>query len=302
MLETIIVLVVVALSAAGALALRAYRRFMRARDRLLAHLRATAPDLAVRHLTDTGVAVEALGIVVDVDLASLLRARPPRLAEARWFEQILDGIRARVPAPAPPPLALVRDRIVPLLKPLSYLALFDRYPPAVRPAWRPFVEDAAVAYVIPALDRRTSVTLGMLDAWALEPTGLHEIAVTNLRRHTAHILAEIGGPRARYEDLDGFDATRILVADLVAPPDIQDPIIAIPEETVLLIAPASARRRLEDEAAARHAASTRPLTRVLFRLCGTGPVPIQGTTPVAANAGGNLSEQAQGLAERSAGG
>jgi len=282
--ETIVVLAVLAASAAAALVLRAYRRFTRTRDRLLAHLRATAPDIAVRHLTDTGFACDALGVAVDVDLASLLRARPPAVSEARWFEQVIDGVRARVPAPRSAPFALVRDRIMPLLKPVSYVALFDRYPPPVRLAWRPFAEGVAVTYVIATPDRRTAVTTGMLETWATAPAALHEIAVGNLRRQTEHILAEVGGPRARYEDLDGFDATRILVADLVTPPGIDDPLLAIPEETALLIAPAPAGDALEAEARRRHAGSTRPLTPLLFRPAAATPVPPQGSGVRAANA------------------
>lgn len=284
MFETIIVLAVLAASAAGTLTLRTYRRFTRVRDRLLEHLRTAAPDIALRHLTDTGFACEALGVAVDVDLASLLRARPPALAEALWFDQIIDRIRARVPAPRAAPFALVRDRIMPLLKPASYVALFERYPPEVRLAWRTFVEGVAVTYVITALDWRTSVTCGMLEAWAAEPIAFHDIAVSNLRKRTEHILAALDGPRARYEDLDGFDATRILVADLVTPADIDEPLLAIPEETALLIAPASARDSLEAEARRRHASSTRPLAPLLFRLSGTAAVPLQGSAPRTANA------------------
>lgn len=281
MTDTLIILAVLAATTGAALVLRTYRRFMHARDGLLARVRTTAPEMTVRHMTDIGFAADVLGAAVDVDLASLLRARPAAVPEDEWFDQIIDRIRAQVPAPHPAPLALVRDRIMPLLKPMTYVTLFERYPPALRLAWRSFGEDVAVTYVIAAVDRRTTVTMGMLETWETDAEILYGLAVANLRKQTEHILAEIGGPRARYEHLDGFDATRILVADLVTPQDIDDPIMAIPEEMALLIVPASERRALEAEVGTRHAVSTRPLTPVLFRLSGTTPVPKQGATRTA---------------------
>ena len=266
MTETIVVLVVLAAATAAALLLRTYHRFMRARDRLVTHVHTTAPDIAVRHPTDTGFVADVLGAGVDVDLASLLRVRPAGVPEAEWFDEIIDRIRAQVPAPRPAPFALVQDRIMPLLRPMTYIALFERYPPALRLAWRSFAEDVAVTYAITAVDQRTIVTRGMLEAWAQSVDTVHTLAVENLRRQTAHVLEEIGGRRLRYEHLDGFDATRILVADLIVPQGLEDPLVAIPEETALLVAPASQRDSLQAEATSRHAASTRPLTPTLFRL------------------------------------
>ena len=154
---------------------------------------------------------------------------------------------------------------MPLLKPMTYVALFERYPHALRLAWRPFAQDVALTYAITAMDQRTIVTQGVLEAWAQSVDTVHGLAVGNLRQQSEHILEEIGGRRMRYEHLDGFDATRILVADLLVPQDLEDPFMAIPEETALLIAPASERAALQAEATSRHAASTRPLTPALFR-------------------------------------
>ncbi|MGQ0551510.1 MAG: hypothetical protein ACT4PY_17790 [Armatimonadota bacterium] len=271
-LETLIVLaVVLAALGLGAFAW-SYRRFGATRARLIDYLRTAAPEMSVVGLTDVGFSAQVLGIEVDVDLATLARRRPVGLAETQWFEAVIDGIRAQVPAPSVAPYPLVEDRLMPLLKPAAYVALFERYPPALRPAWRPLARDIAVTYAIAAADRRTTVTSAMLDAWAIGTEALHERAVDNLRKQTAHLLAELGGPRARYEHIDGYDATRILVADMVISPEMADPLIAIPEETVLLTGPASEQAALAAEAAARCRVSVRPLSARLFRFSPAGPV------------------------------
>lgn len=272
MLEIVVVLaVLIGVVAAGA-AMRSYRRFAALRARLIAYLKTAAPDITVEGPTDVGFAARVLGAEVAVDVATLARRRPPGSDDAAWFEAVADEIRARVPEPAVPPLALVEDRILPLLKPADYAVLFERYPPALRLAWRPMPPGLAITYFIEGLDRRTAVTASALQAWALTPNALHALAVGNLRAKTTRMLQEIGARRARYEHLDGLDATRILAADLIVPPEIADPIIAIPEESVLLIAPASDRAALAEEAAARYQVSTRPLCPQVLRLTAEGPV------------------------------
>lgn len=273
-LETLIVLaVILAALGLGAFAW-SYRRFGATRARLIGYLRTAAPEMTVVGLTDVGFNAQVLGIEVDVDLATLARRRPVGLAETQWFDAVIDGIRAQVPTPSVAPHALVENRLMPLLKPAAYVALLERYPPALRLAWRPLAADIAITYVIAAADRRTAVTSAMLDAWAIGTEVLHERSVDNLRKQTVHLLAEFGGPRARYEHIDGYDATRILVADLVVPPEIADPLIAIPEETVLFAGPASEQAALAAEAAARCRASARPLSARLFRFSPAGPAPL----------------------------
>jgi hypothetical protein len=239
---------------------------------LLAHVRQVAPEITVRKLTDVGFVAGVLGSDVTVDLATLVRRRPRGMPEAAWFDRVLDRIRSQVPVPQAPPYTLVMDRVLPLLKPASYVALFGRYPPALRLAWRAFSDDVAVTYVIAGRHERTLVTASTLEAWQVDLDTLHRQALANLRAQTLHLLEEIGGPRTRYEHLDGWEAARTLVADLLIPADVPDPVIAIPEETVLLIVSAHEREVLAAEAAARHAASSRPISPRLFRLSPAGPV------------------------------
>lgn len=273
MSETIVVVaVVLAALAAGAFAW-SYRRFSATRARLIEHIRVAAPEMAVEGLTDVGFTVQVLGTEIDVDLATLERRRPPALAEPEWFERVIDGIRAQVPVPAAPPYPLAIDRLMPQLKPIDYVRVFERYPGPLRLAWRPFASGVCITYVIAGGDRRTTVTSGMIQAWEISLDTLHTQAVDNLRKQTVHMLEELGGAQTRYEHLDGFDATRILVADLIVPVEIADPLVAIPEESVLLVAPSSDQTALAAEAAARHATSTRPVSPLLYRLSASGPVP-----------------------------
>lgn len=265
--------IILALAALGAVAW-AYRAFTARRARFLAHLQRLAPEITVRRLTEVGFVAGVLGSNVTVDLVTLGRRRPRGMPEPAWFDQVLAGIRSQVPVPQAPPYALVMDRVLPSLKPASYAALFEHYPPALHLVQRALDDDVTVTYVVVGRHERTLVTTSTLEAWRVEPDALHAQAVANLVAQTLHLLDEIGGRRARYEHLDGLEATRILVADRLIPADIPDPVIAIPEETVLLIAPGHERVLLAAEAAARYAASHRPISPRLFRLSHAGPIVV----------------------------
>jgi hypothetical protein len=251
-----------------------YRRFVRLRSGFVAHIEREAPEMTVRGTTATGVRVEILGVGADIDLASLARRRPKGLSNAQWFAHVADELRAQAPRPNIPPLALVQDRILPMLRPTGYARLFDHYRPAQRMAWRSVDAHVAVTYVVTGMHQVTAVTEAAREAWALTGQALHDLAVTNLRAETAHVLAELNGPRRVYEHIDAFDATRLLVADMLVPDDVGDPVFAIPEETVLALAPRVEQARLAGEAVSRHAAATRPLSPMLYRFSPNGPVPV----------------------------
>lgn len=272
--ETVAVIVGVAVALLFSAVALSYRRFTGARAQVIAYLEAAAPEIAIEALTDTGFRARVLGSAVDVDLATLLRRRGRGTPDQVWLDHVLAGIRARVPLPEPPPFALIRERILPQVKPLAYVEIFDRYPDLQRLVWRPLAPGIAVTYVIAALHQTTAITRQALTVWGTSPGDLHDLAIANLRAQARRLLEELGGPRARYEHLDGFDATRILIADEVVPKDLLDPLVAIPEESVLLAAPSSERDALQAEAAARYAAAARPLSAVLFRLGPAGPVPV----------------------------
>src|SRR5256712_10175407 len=80
-----------------------------------------------------------------------------------------------------------------------------------------------------------------------------------------HILDEIGGPRAEYVSLDGFDAARLLVADLLVPAGVVDPLLAIPHEHACLIAPTADRHHIARRAQRMFETARVPLTPRLYR-------------------------------------
>ncbi|MDR7417511.1 MAG: hypothetical protein QN178_01215 [Armatimonadota bacterium] len=274
MLETVIVIAVVVVALAAGAVASSYRRFAGVRSRLLAHLSRAAPEITVTALTDTGFRARALGTEIDLDLATLLRQRPRDRAEPGWFDEIVSGMRARVPVPEAPPFALVQDRVLPQLKPADYVAVFEHYPPAQRLVSRPLDGGVAVTYVIGGVHQYTAVTQHTLGAWRQTADTLHALALENLRAQTRHLLEDIGGPRRRYEHLDGLDATRLLVAEMLVPAGVDDPLVAIPEESVLLVAPSGECASLAAEASARFASAARPLSPAVFKPAPTGPVAV----------------------------
>jgi hypothetical protein len=205
------------------------RKLARLRRDFTDFIRDEAPEMTIRGATPTGISVEILGVGVDVDLASLARRRRPGRSDTQWFAEVADGLRARAPRPGLPPLALVQDRIMPLLRPARYARLFDRYGPAQKLAWREVDAEVACTYVVTGMHQVTSVTVAARDAWGMTAQALHAQAVANLRAQTAHVLSELDGPRRVYEHIDVFDATRLLVAEMLVPRDVQDAVFAIPE-------------------------------------------------------------------------
>lgn len=257
----------------GLLALWALRRqFLRVRAQALASLRGRHPDLTVVGETPEGAIVRLAGVEVRLDLASFFRRSGGR-ADPAALDRLVDEIRAALPPPQPPPLQRVRGHLLPLIKPAAFVALYRRYPPALQLTAQPFAEALAVIYAIEGFHQITYVTDGMLRTWELSAEELHRLALANLRRRTVHLLEELGGPRTIYESLDGFEATRILVPDLVTPLDLEPAVAAIPHEHLLLIAGRDGAARLAGEAAAAFARARFPLTPAVFRLGEASLVP-----------------------------
>ncbi|HXF81940.1 MAG TPA: hypothetical protein VNN19_04225, partial [bacterium] len=185
-----------------------------------------------------------------------------------------DHLRASVPPARIPPFPLVRDRLLPMLK------RGDRLPPATgyvvenRVARTSFTDDVVLCYVIRGPYQVTLVTEGMLRSWAVDGAALHALALRNLRAATEHLREEIGPARRDYLALDGFEAARLLAADLLIPPAITDPVLAIPHEHALLIRPAVDAPALAVEAARLAADAALPLTARLFRWTPGGPVAL----------------------------
>lgn len=264
--------VVLLFLAATAVALvRSVLGFVRFRARVGAALGA-APDIRWQRWTSRGVAVTVSGHALELDLIpTYVFARRRRPPEEALLEELLDSARRRLPPGPVPPLPLVRDRILPVLKPAGALPPERGYRPDNVLTRRPLDREITIAYVIDAPFRITYVTWGMLGAWGMPDDALHALALENLRARTRRLLEEIGGPRREYAALDGYDAARLLVADLLVPPDLRDPLFAIPHEHACLIAPADRAGDLRAAAARAHRTAPLALTPALFRWTGSAP-------------------------------
>lgn len=250
---------------------RGFRRF---RAQVRSAL-ARTPDIAWVRDTPWGMVCRVWGYELGVDLLDAYQDACRRRADpAEVAAELARALRARVPAPTPPPLALVADRLLPLLRRQDRLPPADDYPPAVRLVRRRLDEEVAVIYVVEGLHQVTYVTAGMVGAWGIGPERLHELACANLRERTRRILDEIGGPRAQYIALDGYDAARMLVADLLAPGDADDLLVAVPCEHACLLAPSRDQDALARQAAELFARGPAPLTARLYRYGPAGPVPV----------------------------
>jgi hypothetical protein len=245
--------------------------FLRFRARLRAALEAT-PDIRWQRWTGRGLTVAVSGYALELDLIPTyvyLRLRRPR--EQALYGELADVLRSRVPPGSIPPLPLVRDRILPVLKASGTLPPARGYLAANILARRRLDGDIEIAYVIEGQFRVTYVTGGMLANWSLDDGALHALALENLRARTRHLLEEIGGPRREYAALDGYDAARLLVADLLIPAEVADPVLAVPHEHLCLIAPAERQGALRDAARRAYREAALPLTTALYRWSAAGP-------------------------------
>ncbi|HEU4797395.1 MAG TPA: hypothetical protein VFT63_00625 [bacterium] len=262
------ILIAVAAGLLVAWALRFLQVFLRLRNRLRAALE-TTPDIRVAGYTLSGMRVTVSGYPLRTVLLKEL-FRPATVGE------IFDALRAQVPAMRIPPFGLVRDRIFPVLKHTTTLPPGTGYIAENRILRVPFDEAIVVAYAIEGQFQITYVTEGMLSRWALTQDALHALALDNLRAKTEHVLAEIGGPRQEYSALDGFDAARLLVADLIIPPGVTDPLLAIPHEHALLVDEGADADALRERAVSALQGASLPLTSHLYRWTSGGPVRANG--------------------------
>jgi hypothetical protein len=269
-----LVVIVGLVAAVVVAAIAVFRGFVRFRRGARAYLE-LSPDITWRRDTPSGAVYAVLGYDVDVDLLTTyvyhLRHRDD---ESVLLADLAAELRGRVPPVSIPPALLVTDRILPLLRRTSALPPSSGYRPENRLVRSVLDEEVSIAYIIEGQHRFTFVTEGMQTAWKMERSALHAQALANLRAHTAHILEELGGPQAEYVSLDGLDATRALVADLIVPGGIAHPVLAIPHEHACLIADVSSRAQLAAQAEAMFQSAEVPLSPRLYRMTSDGLRPL----------------------------
>lgn len=146
------------------------------------------------------------------------RRDPSQLdAVARSYVRVLLG---ELPERTERDFARLAERVMPMLKPVELLVMVsERKLPMI--AYRDFIADLIITYVI---DERNSVAYineEQLEAWGLTLQELHEQATTNLRRRTAEGVryTTVGEGEQRlyiFNSGDGYDATRLLLTDMLA--------------------------------------------------------------------------------------
>ena len=271
MLGVIVGLVVAAFVAATAATYRGFVRFRRRVRYFLGH----SGDITWRRDTPSGAIYAVLGYDVGIDLLTTYVYHVRRKDdESVLLADLADALRGRLPAVSAPPALLVRDRILPLLRRTSALPPSTGYRPENRLVRSELDDEVSIVYIIEGQHRYTFVTEGMRTGWGMERSALHDRAVANLRAHTVHILEELGGPQAEYVSLDGLDATRALVGELIIPGGIAQPVLAIPHEHACLIADVSNRVPLAARAAAMFQGAQVPLSPRLWRITSEGLRPV----------------------------
>lgn len=136
----------------------------------------------------------------------------------------------------------LRERVYPILKPITLLVTVrERQLPMI--VYRPFLADLIISYVIEEPSSLAYISEGHLERWGVAEHELHEQAMANLRRRTAergeHTVTGEGAQRlVIFKAQDGFDATRLLLPDLIEPWRGQFPgsmVIGIPNRDFLII-------------------------------------------------------------------
>ncbi|ACL23162.1 DUF1444 family protein [Chloroflexus aggregans] len=135
----------------------------------------------------------------------------------------------------------VADRVMPMLKPIVLLnAVFEKKLPML--AYRPFLADLIITYVIDEPHSVAYINERHLERWGIGEHQLHERALANLAARTkdraTFLMTGEGVQRLIVANTqDGYDATRLLLPDLLASWQPQFPgkmVIGIPNRDFLI--------------------------------------------------------------------
>jgi uncharacterized protein YtpQ (UPF0354 family) len=116
--------------------------------------------------------------------------------------------------------AELAGRVYPILKPIEMLAeVRERKLPML--AYREFLADLMIAYVIDEERSFAYINEDHLERWKVGIVDLHQQAIKNLRRRTDDRVTytAVGAGEQRlfiFNSGDGYDATRLLLADVLA--------------------------------------------------------------------------------------
>jgi uncharacterized protein YtpQ (UPF0354 family) len=161
------------------------------------------------------------GADVAADLGNFYSAyaRDPSQLDAvvQTFARTLLGIQ---PDRSASDYAELAGRVYPILKPILMLAeVRERNLPML--AYREFLADLMIAYVIDEERSFAYINEDHLERWNISVQDLHDQALANLRRRTDEQVkyTTVGEGEQRlfiFNSGDGYDATRLLLADVLA--------------------------------------------------------------------------------------
>jgi uncharacterized protein YtpQ (UPF0354 family) len=186
--------------------------------------------------------LRASGADVTADLSNFYTAyaRSPGQLDSvvQTFVRVMLGIQ---PDRTASDYAALSERIYPMLKPLEMLAeVSERKLPML--AYREFLADLIIAYVIDEERSVSYINEEHLERWGVDALAIHERAIENLRRHTDDAVpyTTVGEGEQRlfiFNSGDGYDATRLLLSDVLAGWSRQVPgklVIGVPNRDFLI--------------------------------------------------------------------
>jgi uncharacterized protein YtpQ (UPF0354 family) len=161
------------------------------------------------------------GADVTADLSSFYAAYSRDAAQldtvVETFARVLLGIQ---PDRTASDYAELAGRIFPMLKPIELLAVVrERRLPML--VYREFLADLIIAYTIDEERSVAYINEDHLERWSISAQDIHEQAITNLRRRTLdqvdYMTTGEGEQRLFiFNSNDGYDATRLLLSDVLA--------------------------------------------------------------------------------------
>ena len=164
--------------------------------------------------------LRANGADVTADLTNFYSAysRDPAQLDV-VFETFLRVMLGIQPDRSASDYTALADRIYPMLKPLEMLVeVRERKLPML--AYREFLADLMITYVIDEERSVAYINEEHLDRWSMSAHDLHEQSLVNLRRRTEQVkYTTVGAGEQQlfiFNSGDGYDASRLLLSEVLA--------------------------------------------------------------------------------------
>jgi uncharacterized protein YtpQ (UPF0354 family) len=197
-------------------------------------------ELISRSPQDIELRVRGLGVRAEREPFYKAYTRKPEQIDA-ILDRVIRSARKFVPDRGVSDYLALKERIFPMIKPVSMLAeVRERKLPLL--AYQILLEDLIVTYVISEPQSVVYITEEHLERWELNESELHAQALANLRQLTdeERDYKTIGSGAQRlffWETQDGYDASRLLLTDTLAAWQAQLPgqiVIGIPNRDFLI--------------------------------------------------------------------